>query len=242
MRADRRLLLAALVGLLALSLAACNYPGMQGTPKVRYITWTPKPTDTTLPTDTPAPTLTWTPEPSATFTQSPEQATAEADAAAAAAATQAAQAAAAAPTQPPAAQATIPPDQAIRVYYINKDKTGTAGCNEALYYVLTKQAKSQNKAADIRFALNLILAYHQPQFGTLYNGAYASNLTVSNVEVSDDGRAIVSLSGEYVATDDRCDGPRMRDQLRQTIKDLGPFSYIQILINGTPIADAISRK
>jgi hypothetical protein len=56
------------------------------------------------------------------------------------------------------------------------------------------------------------------------------------------GKVTAYLTGDYNKTKDRCDGPRLRDQLRQTIKQFEGVTDIQILINGTPIADVIARK
>lgn len=217
---SRTIQLAVLV-LLVAGLAGCNLPGMATpTPRIRYITWTPEPSATPAPTDTPEPTATFTAEPSPTFTLPPEPTT---------------------PPEPTAAP-SVSAEDAIRVFYINKDEAGMYGCNEDLWYINTKQAKTGNLANDIRYALSIILAYHQPEIGTLYHPGYASNLSVGNVEVRADGAVIVSLSGEWVPTGDRCDGKRFTDQLRRTIKQFGDIPYIQILINGTPIADAVSRK
>jgi Sporulation and spore germination len=127
------------------------------------------------------------------------------------------------------------------VYYINKEEPGRFGCGEALWYIKTKQPKTSAVSSDIQYALNTILSYHSETIGTLYNPGYASNLAVSNVEVSGNG-VVVSLTGTYNRTKDPCDGRRLIDQLRQTIKQFEGISNIQITINGTPIADAVSRK
>ncbi|MFM8321485.1 MAG: hypothetical protein ACKOC5_11275, partial [Chloroflexota bacterium] len=147
------------------------------------------------------------------------------------------------PTQPPApaAAVTVSPENAIRVYYIYKEEKGQFGCGEAIRYVLTKQARSSSLAGDIRYAISVMLTLHEPNFGQLYHGGYAANLAVADVTVNADGSIKVALSGEWKAND-RCDGKRFIDQLRQTIRQFGPSPLIQITINGTPIADAVSRK
>jgi hypothetical protein len=206
--------------LLLAGLAGCNFPG-QALPSP-----TPAPTSTPLPTQTPLPTD--TPLPSPTFTLVPSVIPPTA----------------APPTaipQPPTAAATLSAEQAILVYYINKNETGQFGCGEALWYVKTNQPKSSLVANDIRYALTTILNYHNETIGSLYNPGYASSLAVSNVELTSTG-VVVSLSGTYNRTKDPCDGRRLIDQLRQTIKQFPGIASIQITINGTPIADVISRK
>ena len=127
------------------------------------------------------------------------------------------------------------------MYYINQKEKGPFGCNEQLWYVNTRLPKTGNIPMDVKSALSVILGFHSQNFGELYNGGYANNLGVSEVRY-DDGKVTVFLTGEYNKTKDRCDGPRLRDQLRQTIKQFEGVSDIQILINGTPIADVIARK
>lgn len=202
-----------LLVLLVINLSGCSLIS-QVLPTV-----TPAPTQTPLPTATPMPSPTFTPEPTAT--QPPATPTAV--------------------PLPPTAEATLSADQAILVYYINKNESGPYGCGEALWYIKTKQPKTSNAVNDIRYALNTILTYHSETIGSLYNPGYASNLAVSNVTFLENG-VIVSLTGTYTRTKDNCDGKRLIDQLRMTIKQFEGISNIQITINGTPIADVISRK
>jgi hypothetical protein len=108
--------------------------------------------------------------------------------------------------------------------------------------VKTNQNRTTSLVNDVTFALRTILYYHNPDFGDLYNPGYASNLAVSSVEVRDDGTVVVNLTGTYTKTDDRCDGPRFRDQLKQTVKQFANVQNVIIYINGTPIADVIARK
>jgi len=208
-----------LIFLLIFSLSGCNFTGQALPTATSTPIDTPQPTQTPLPTDTPAPSPTFTLEPTATLP--PASPTA--------------------PPQPPTAEATLTTEQAILVYYINKDENGPFGCGEALWYIKTKQPKTSLLTNDIRFALTTILSYHSEMIGTLYNPGYASNLAVNNVEASGNG-VVVSLSGTYNRTKDPCDGRRLIDQLRQTIKQFEGVGNIQITINGTPIADVISRK
>jgi Sporulation and spore germination len=209
-----------LVAWLMISLSGCNFPG-QALP-----TPTAAPTNIPLPSQTPQPTD--TPSPSPTFTLAPTT-------------TPPPPAAPTSPPKPPTAEATLTTEQAILVYYINKDENGPFGCGEALWYIKTKQPKTSLPANDIRYALTTILSYHSETIGTLYNPGYASNLAVNNVEMKENG-VVVSLTGTYNRTKDPCDGRRLIDQLRQTIKQFEGISTIQITINGTPIADAVSRK
>jgi hypothetical protein len=220
---SRRFSYLAIACLIAFSLLACSSSSI---PFLSEPTATRKPTSTRAPSATPAPTQ--TPAPTVTFTLAPTNEPPQAPA----------------PTEPP-----LPTDapaaseaDAIKVYYFNKNEKGPYGCNEALYWVKTHQAKSNDILGDVRYALSLILNYHKENFGKLYNPGYASNLSVSEVRKLSDTSILVALTGTYERTKDRCDGPRLRDQLRQTIKLVSGMKDIQITINGTPIADVIARK
>lgn len=191
-------------------------------------TATPAPTSTPLPTDTPEPTATATAEPTATLPPPPTET--------------ATPAAPTLPPPPPTAAATLSADQAILVYYINKNEPGQFGCGEALWYIKTNQPKSQSVENDIRFALSTILNYHSETIGVLYHAGYAANIAVSSVKYDANGTMVVNLTGTWNSTKDRCDPRRFIDQLRQTIKQFPGVTGIVIYLNGTPISDALSRK
>ena len=127
------------------------------------------------------------------------------------------------------------------VYYINKNEKGTYGCGEALWYLKTNFPKTGNVPIDVTNALRTILTYHSETIGTLHHPGWASNLAVNNVEL-EGGNIKVFLTGEYVKTKDPCDASRFKDQLRFTIKQFPGITNIQIYVNGTPIADVMSRK
>jgi len=137
--------------------------------------------------------------------------------------------------------ATLSVDQSVLVYYINKNEKGPYGCGEALWYIKTQFPKTGNIPVDVTNALRTILSYHSETIGILYHPGWASNLAVNNVEM-EGGNIKVFLTGEYVRTKDSCDAARFKDQLRFTIKQFPGISNIVILVNGTPIADVMSRK
>lgn len=180
---------------------------------------TPLPSPTPLPTDTPVPPPTDIPLPSDTPLPPP--------------------------TQPPPTlaqpTATLTKDEAVLVFYINKDEKGPYGCNEDLWYIKTGIRKTGDVAVDVRSALNLILGYHSDTIGILYNPGYAARISINEVQYNN-GEATVYLSGEWVKTKDRCDASRFKDQLRRTIKQFEGVNKIVIYLNGTPLADVLSRK
>ena len=225
MRGNKFRLFQVLVFLLILvSLAGCDtlFPAAA--------TATPLPTNTAVPTNTPPPP-TDTPLPTATFTATPLPPPTIT----------------LLPTLTPAPTVPTPtPDSknAILLYYYNLKEKGAYGCNEALWYINTGIAKGSNLVEDIKLALRRILSYRSETIGILYNPGYASQLAVGNVEVDPAGPVYVWLTGTWNRTKDSCDGPRLRDQLRVTVKQFAQTKSkpVNIYINGVTIGDAISRK
>jgi hypothetical protein len=215
-----RLIYGIAVGLITLSLVACDLLAfMQPAPTPSLTaTQTRPPAPTPLPSETSIPIATVTPLP----TEPP----------------------ALAPTKPPpppsGPTATLSKEEAVLVYYINKDEKGPFGCGESLWYVKTHIRKTGDIPTDVKAALSTILSFHNEKFGTLYNPAYASSISVSSVEF-DNGKVTVYLTGTYVHTKDKCDTARFNDQLRYTIKQFPGVKDIYIRLNGAPLADALKK-
>ncbi len=207
------------IGLIAISLVACDILTFMKPAPTATATKTQPLKITPLPSDTPIPQPTVTPIPTEIPTQPPTQA----------------------PATPAGPAPTLSKEQAILVYYINKEEKGTFGCGEALWYVKTRNPKTGDIPMDVKAALSTILSVHSETIGILYNPGYASNISVSSVEFSD-GRVTVYLTGSYVRTKDRCDASRFNDQLRFTIKQFAGVKEIVIKLNGAPLADALKKQ
>jgi hypothetical protein len=216
----RSLIFGAVLILVAFSLFACDLVSFMQPAPTPTATNPPPATQTPLPTDTPPPPPTATTEPTEKPTQAP---------------------ATEAPPPPAKPAATLTKEEAVLVFYINKDEKGTFGCGEALWYVKTKMRKTGDVAIDVKAALSTILSFHSQNFGTLYNPGYASSISVNSVEF-DNGTVTVYLTGDYVPTKDKCDPSRFNDQLRFTIKQFEGVKDIYIKLNGAPLVDAMKRK
>ena len=216
---NRSLLYWIALGLIATSLVACDVLAFMQPAPTPTATRTRPPTPTSLPSETPVPTATVTPIPTEPPTLAPTQ-----------------------PPPPPSGPtATLSKEEAVLVYYINKDEKGQFGCGEALWYVKTHIRKTGDIPTDVKVALNTILNYHSEKIGILYNPGYASSISVNSVEY-DSGKVTVYLTGDYVRTKDKCDPSRFNDQLRYTVKQFPGVKDIYIRLNGAPLADALSRK
>ena len=96
------------LGLIATSLVACDVLAFMQPAPTPTATRTPPPTPTSLPSETPVPTATVTPLPTEPPTLAPTQ-----------------------PPPPPfGSTATVSKEEAVLVYYINKDEKGQFGCGE----------------------------------------------------------------------------------------------------------------
>jgi hypothetical protein len=207
------------LGLSALSLIACDVLAFMTPAPTPTATKTHPPTTTPLPSDTPVPPASSTPLPTEPPTAAPTKQ----------------------PLPPSGPTATLSKEDAVLVYYINKDEKGQFGCSEALWYVKTNIRKTGDIPTDVKAALSTILNYHSENFGILYNPAYASSISVSSVEF-DNGKVTVDLTGTYVHTKDKCDPSRFNDQLRYTIRQFPGVKDIFIRLNNAPLADALKRK
>lgn len=204
-------------------LSGCHMPGL-ATP-----TATPPPTNTPLPpTATPLPPTNTLPPPTPTFTVEASPTLL--------------------PTLPPpptqAGPATPTPKypDAIVLYYFNLNEKGRFGCGENLWYVNTGRARSADVTVDIKFALQRLFSYHGQYWGILYNPYGASQFAVNEVNLRGDGIVDVFLTGTHVPSKDPCDRRRLIDQIRQTCLQFKGISNLNVYLNGTALADALSRK
>lgn len=203
---------------------------------------TPAPTATQIPTATVQP-LTATPLPSSTSTMVPPTTTPF-------------------PTEtppptpvPPTATlaATLPPEQAILVYYIQKDSAATPvkkqkqqkeskqSCsNDAMMWINTGLPRSGNLETDISVALTKLFEYHAQYRGALYNPVYSSTFGVVSVKAKDGGLVVIQLSGSYVKSDDKCDKGRVRSQIWSTIRQFEGVKTIEIYVGDALLGDVLA--
>ncbi len=91
-------------------------------------------------------------------------------------------------------------------------------------------------------AFNRLLSIKDQFYGEsgLYNALYQSNLTLSGINIVN-GVATVSLSGQLMLGG-TCDAPRVQAQLEQTALQYSTVSAVNILVNGVPLAEALSQQ
>ena len=178
-------------------------------------TFTQTPTDTLVPTST----STETPLPTDTLTPTPSDT----------------------PT------ATLPPptpsgEDAIYIYYIQLDTDGPVGCGDSAIKINTGQWRTGDIAQDTATALKRLFASRYQYYGNLYNGIYASNISVDSVTFkSYTGEISIRLSGTYGRTEDRCDNSRSRAQIWSTIRQFSDVKTIDILLNDNLLGDILAN-
>lgn len=152
------------------------------------------------------------------------------------------------PTETPTETAPPPTpsgDDAIYVYAI-QDKVDESGkekrakCDFIAVRLNTGAWRTGDTAADVSRALKSLFVKRQ-WFGSLYNPAYLSNISVDSVEFKPfSGLISIRLSGTYVRSGDRCDDSRVRAQVWSTIRQFPEVKTIYILLNGNLLGDILA--
>ena len=151
------------------------------------------------------------------------------------------------PTPSDTPTATLPPptpsgEDAIYIYYIQLDTDGPVGCGDSAIKINTGQWRTGDIAQDTAAALKRLFASRYQYYGNLYNGIYASNISVDSVTFkSFTGEISIRLSGTYGRTEDRCDNSRSRAQIWSTIRQFADVKTIDILLNGNLLGDILAN-
>jgi len=223
----RRLIMGALIIVL---LASCASSAGTAVPTATL----PEPSPTAAPpSQTPTDTPTETPQPSATPTQTPLPSATPTETLT--------------PTPTDTPTATLPPptpsgEDAIYIYYVQLDNGGPVGCGDTAIKINTGQWRTGDVAQDVKTALQRLFSSRYQTYGNLYNGLYASNISVDTVSFKAfDGVVSIRLSGTYGRTDDRCDNSRSRAQIWSTIRQFSGVKTIDILLNGNLLGDILAN-
>lgn len=141
-------------------------------------------------------------------------------------------------TSPPP---TASGEDAIYVYYIQKDTGGPVSCGDSLIKVNTGLYRSGDTEADIKTALSRLFN-KQEYIGNLYNPIFRSNWKIQSINFKGyEGLADISLGGAYVRSGDRCDDSRVRAQIWTTIRQFPGVKTVYILLNGNLLGDILGQ-
>ena len=154
------------------------------------------------------------------------------------------------PTETPTPSETLtetspPPtasgEDAIYVYYIQKDTGGPVACGDSLIKVNTGLYRSGDNEADIKTGLSRLFN-KQEYIGNLYNPVFRSNWKIQSINFKAyEGLADISLDGAYVRSGDRCDDGRVRAQIWTTIRQFPGVKTVYILLNGNLLGDILGQ-
>lgn len=211
-------------------LAGCSGPAATIIPTATLPEASPTPIQPSL---TPTNTPTETPQPSATPTETPLPSPTPTETLT--------------PTPSDTPTATLPPptpsgDDAIYIYYIQLANDGPVGCGDTAIKINTGQWRTGDVATDVKTALQRLFTSRYQYYGNLYNGLYASNISVDTVTFKAfDGVVSIRLSGTYGRTEDRCDNSRSRAQIWSTIRQFSGVKTIDILLNGNLLGDILAN-
>jgi hypothetical protein len=115
----------------------------------------------------------------------------------------------------------------------------TIGCGDA---VVPVTVQVEPTTAPLRAALERLFSIKSEFYGEsgLYNALHQSELRIDSLGISG-GLARLSLSGT-LRTGGVCDAPRVQAQIEQTMRQFPSVTSTEILLNGQPLADALSER
>jgi hypothetical protein len=113
------------------------------------------------------------------------------------------------------------------------------GCGDSVIPVIVD---IEPTAGVMTAAFSRLLSLKEQFYGEsgLYNALYQSSLTLDGINILN-RVATVSLSGQLMLGG-TCDAPRVQAQLEQTALQYTTVDAVNILLNGAPLADALSQQ
>lgn len=133
-------------------------------------------------------------------------------------------------------------DTTVNVFLVAVDdngKNGKAfGCQDSIVSVKKTIPVSQTPIQD---TLNQLFSLKNQYYKGLYNSLYQSTLRITSLTINKGGVATVDLLGTYTLGG-TCDGPRIVEQIKETVLQFPSVSDANISLNGMPIEQLESLK
>lgn len=132
----------------------------------------------------------------------------------------------------------------VNIFLIIVDDQGKSGdpigCGDSIVAVERKITPTRTP---LRAALEELLSIREALVGEaeLYNALYQSALTVGDITIDQNGKAIVHLSGTLLSAG-TCDDPRLIAQLTYTAMQFSTVKDVGIYVNGKLIQDVLSLE
>ncbi len=144
---------------------------------------------------------------------------------------------------PPSPSATASGSEAIYFYVLKLESANLKVCGgETPVMINTGIARTHDSEYDVKIALQRLFSYKMEYFGELYNPLFRSSFSVGGVSRDSAGTLIVDLGGEYVKSDNKCDGARVRLQVITTCKQFPDSKTCKLFLNGGSFADLVVGK
>lgn len=146
------------------------------------------------------------------------------------------------PTIPPTPRVgqPLPQTTQVKIFLVALNDNGASGSQIGCGDSLVAVTRTIPTPASIKATLEQLFSVKTQFYGEsgLYNALYQSNLTVQNI-TNQNGTFVIELVGT-LQLGGECDNPRVESQLLQTAGQFG--NPVNILLNGTPLHDALSLK
>lgn len=143
---------------------------------------------------------------------------------------------------PPLPSATASGEEAIYFYVLQLENKNLKVCGgETPIAINTGIARTHDAEIDVKVALQRLFSYKMEYFGELYNPVFRSNFSVNGV-TRQDGGISVDIGGNYVKSDNKCDGARVRLQVITTCKQFPDTKSCKLYLNGGSFADLVVGK
>lgn len=132
----------------------------------------------------------------------------------------------------------------IKIFLVAVEDNGQSGdkigCGDSIVAVERQITPTQ---APLRTALEELLAIRDQYLGEsgLYNALYQSMLTIGDIAIDEDGKAVIHLEGTLLSGG-TCDDPRIIAQLIYTATQFSTVNGAEIYINGTLIQELLSGE
>ncbi len=144
---------------------------------------------------------------------------------------------------PPSPSPTASGTEAIYFYVLQLENQNTKICGgEKPVAINTGIYRTNDPEQDVTVALQRLFSYKMEYFGTLYNPIFRSSFSVSGVSRDSAGTLNVELGGEFVKSDNKCDGARVRLQVVTTCKQFPDTKQCKLWLNGGSFADLVVGK
>lgn len=135
-------------------------------------------------------------------------------------------------------------NRTVTLYFVALEDNGKSGekigCDDSLVPLSTNEPLKSDPKEAAKQTLGMLFASQEENTDQKYNSLSRSSLKVDKVE-ENAGKVAIYISGD-LKLGGTCDSPRVQSQIENTAKQSFSNSEIEIFINNTPLAEALSQQ